>query len=189
VAAVVLDRLLEGKLAPRFYDYDHLEDITGIVGGRYCSDEGCDAEASSEVLDALCALAGAPSREALPGALRRLLGSDARYVPQRSDVTAHVRKVIPEMTDEFIGLKGESNVERFLEINREYSRRQAHDLGVWDIRELSLLRGYERDHHLLLRTLVGLIDEGKVTGEDEVLLIGPRHIDEVVFFRKTLGLR
>src|SRR6185295_3819331 len=121
--------------------------------------------------------------------LRRLLGSDARYVPQRSDVTAHVRKVIPEMTDEFIGLKGESNVERFLEINREYSRRQAHGLGVWDIRDLSLLRGYERDHHLLLRTLVDLMEEGKLSVDDEVLLVGPRHIDEVVFFRKTLGLR
>jgi len=188
-AAAILERMLEGKLAPRFYDYDYLDDIVGIVGGRYCSDQGCDTRASDEVLDALSSLSGASNRDALPDALRRLVGNDPRFVPQRSDVTAHVRKVIPELADEFITLKGESNVERFLAINREYSRRQAHDLGVWDIRDLSLLRGYERNHHLLLRTLLGLIDGAKVSGKDEVLLIGPRHIDEVVFFRKTLGLR
>jgi hypothetical protein len=188
-ATAIVERLIDGRLAPRFYDYDYLDDIVGIVGGRYCSDEGCDVKASGEVFDALCALCGALGRDALPDALRRLLGSDARFVPQRSDVTAHMREVIPDLADEFISLKAERNEDRFLEINREYSRRQAHRLGLWDIRDLSLLRGYERDHHLLLRTLVGLIEEGKVSGEDEVLLIGPRHIDEVVFFRKTLGLR
>ena len=185
-AAAIVERMLEGRLFPRFYDYDYLDDIVGIVGGRYCSDQGCDGKASAEVLDALCALSGATSRDALPASLRSLLG---KHAPPRSDVTAHVRKVIPDLADEFIALKAETNPERFLEINREYSRRQAHNLGVWDNRDLSLLRGYERDHHLLLRTLVGLIDEGKVSGEDEVLLVGPRHIDEVVFFRKALGLR
>lgn len=188
-ALAIIERMVEGKLAPRFYDYDYLDDIVGIVGGRYCSDEGCDARASGEVLDALCQLAAAPNRDVLPGALRRLIGDERRVIPPRSDVAAHVRKVIPDLAEEFIALKAETNVERFLEINREYSRRQAHGLGVWDIRDLSLLRGYERDHHLLLRTLVGLIDEGKLTGEDEALLVGPRHIDEVVFFRRTLGLR
>ena len=39
-----------------------------------------------------------------------------------------------------------------------------------------------------MRSLVQLIADGELTREDEVLLIGPRHIDEVVFFRKTLGL-
>jgi SAM-dependent methyltransferase len=96
--------------------------------------------------------------------------------------------VIPDLADEFVALKVENDVERFLEINREYSRRQAVKQGLWDNRELSLLRGYERDHHLLLRTLVQLIGDGELTREDEVLLIGPRHVDEVVFFRRHLGL-
>jgi hypothetical protein len=191
-AQALLDRVLQGGLAPRFFDYDYIDDIVGIVGGRYCSDAGCDAEASAAILEALCIVAADPAPvppERLPAALRKLLGDDPRYVPPRGDVTQHVHKVIPELAEEFIALKAETNVERFLEINREYSRRQAHGLGVWDIRDLSLLRGYERDHHLLLRTLVGLIDEGRLSGDDEALLIGPRHIDEVVFFRKTLGLR
>ena len=188
-AMAIVARMTEGGLAPRFYDYDYLDDIVGIVGGRYCSDEGCDAAASGEILDALCRLSGATSRDALPGALRRLLGNEPLCAPPRADVTAHMRKVIPDLADEFIALKAETNVERFLDINREYSRRQAHGLGVWDIRDLSLLRGYERDHHLLLRTLVALLDAGKITADDEALLVGPRHIDEVVFFRRTLGLR
>jgi SAM-dependent methyltransferase len=188
---VILDRIVDPKLAPRFYDYDYVDDVIGLVGGRYCSDTGCGAAEFSAMLSALSVLAS-PEKPTTPAdlsaALRRLLGPEHGYVPSRGDVTQHTRNVIPEMVDEFIALKAEKNVERFLEINLEYSRRQAHSLGVWDVRDLSLLRGYERDHHLLLRTLIGLIDAGRLTAQDEILLIGPRHIDEVVFFRKTLGL-
>jgi SAM-dependent methyltransferase len=192
LAHAILDQVIDVRLAPRFYDYDYLDDIVGIIGGRYCSDDGCGTEESSLILNALSALVGldGPGEwEGLADGLRLLLGRDHGYVPARGDVTHHVRKVIPEMADEFIALKAESDVERFLEINREYSRRQAHGLGVWDVRDLSLLRGYERDHHLLLRTLIGLLDAGYLSSDDEALLIGPRHIDEVVFFRKSLGLR
>jgi SAM-dependent methyltransferase len=187
----ILDRVVDRDLAPRFFDYDYLDDIVGIVGGRYCGEAGCDIAAVHTVIDTLCILAepdGGLRWYELPDALRRVLGGTQGYVPRRGDVSRYVRNVIPDLADEFITLKGENNVERFLEINREYSRRQAVQQGLWDNRELSLMRGYERDHHLLLRTLIGLIDAGHLTAQDEVLLIGPRHIDEVVFFRKTLGL-
>lgn len=191
LARAILDSVIDPGLAPRFFDYDHLDDIVGIVGGRYCSEAGCDITAVRAVLDALCILAepqGGLHWQELPGALRRLLGKVHRYFPKRGDVSRHVWDVIPDLAGEFMALKAESNVERFLEINREYSRRQAVKQGLWDNRELSLLRGYERDHHLLLRTLVQLIADGELTRDDEVLLIGPRHVDEVIFFRRHLGL-
>ena len=188
----ILDRVVDPALAPRFFDYDHIDNIVSVVGTRYCGDSGCDFTAVRAVLDALCILAEPQQNglewRALPGALRRALGENHGYVPVRGDVSRHVRQVIPDMADEFMTLKAENDVERFLEINREYSRRQAVSQGLWDNRELSLLRGYERDHQLLLRRLVQLIADGELTREDEVLLIGPRHIDEVVFFRKSLGL-
>lgn len=187
----LLDSLVDKRLAPRFYDYDYLEDVVGIAGGRYCTDDGCGAQYTTAALRALSILSGTEhdNCHALSGRLTHLLGRDHGYVPTRGDVMQHVRNVIPELTDEFIALKAERNVTRFLEINREYSRRQAHTLGTWDVRALSLLRGYERDHHLLLRTLIDLMQSGRLSAADDVLLVGPRHIDEVVFFRKVLGLR
>jgi len=188
----ILDRVIDVGLAPRFYDYDYIDDIVGIVGARYCSDNGCDVNASSSILDALAVLIATDAVldwHALPSELRKLMGSVHAYVPSRGDVTKHVWTVIPDLAEEFLALKAERNEERFLQINREYSKRQAFGQGLWDNRELSLLRGYERDHHLLLRTLIALIQDGHVSKDDEVLVIGPRHIDEVVFFRKSLGLR
>jgi SAM-dependent methyltransferase len=187
----ILARVLDSSLAPRFYDYDYLDDIVGIVGGRYCSDEGADHEASGAILDALSIIVFEEETavwSSLPAKLHNLLGDAHAYRPARGDVTKHVWNVIPDMAEEFIRLKAETNVSRFLAINREYSRRQALEQGLWDNRDLALLRGYERDHHLLLRTLVRLIQEGELSREDEALLIGPRHVDEVAFFRKQLGL-
>jgi len=53
---------------------------------------------------------------------------------------------------------------------------------------LSLLLGYEQDHHLMLRHLVGWTVDGGVGAADDVLVIGPRHRDEIHFFRQQLGL-
>lgn len=187
----ILDQVIDRNLAPRFYDYDYIDDIIGIIGGRYCGDKGCLLKEATSIIDTLCILTGlegAGNWKDLPGNIRKFLNANDRYVPQRGDVTKHVWSVIPDMAEEFIRLKAETNTKRFLEINREYSSRQALRQGAWDNRELSLLRGYERNHHLLLRTLMELIRDGKLTKEDEVLLIGPRHIDEVLFFRNQLGL-
>jgi len=188
----ILDQVLDRALAPRFYDYDYIDDVVGVVATRYCSDAGSHAAACASILGALSVLAGSGDAfdwRALPQALRRVLGTDHGYVPPRGDVTRHVWDVIPDLAAEFIGLKAEDDPERFLQINREYSRRQAVSHGLWDNRELSLLRGYERDHHLLLRTLIELQKDGQLSAADEVLLVGPRFVDEVDFFRHVLGLR
>lgn len=188
-ARAILDRVLtQGPVPPRFYDYDYLDDIVGIVEGRYCGDEGSCTAGHSGTVRALCALVGVGDRQKLPDALHALLGDEHGYVPPRGDVHAHVRNVLPDLADEFVRLKAETNPARFLEIGREYSRRQARAQGLYDNRELALLRGYERNHQLMLRTIVGLVDRGEVSARDEVLLVGPRYIDEVVFFRKFLGL-
>jgi hypothetical protein len=95
--------------------------------------------------------------------------------------------VIPDLHDELIQLRGRQNPSRFLEIGREYSQRQRRDVGTWGQR-LSFLCGYEREHHRMLRTLVDLIGDGSLGPQDEVLVIGPRHRDEMHFFRNHLGL-
>jgi SAM-dependent methyltransferase len=189
----ILDRVVEEAIVPKFYDCDHVEDIRGIVAGRYCGARGPHREFAARIERALLALvapAGATAGSAaeLPAALRGALGPAHGYVPRRGDVTRHVRDTIPELAEEFIALKAERNPQRFLEINREYSRRQATAQGLWDNRQLSLLRGYERNHHALLRALVELVSTGELRPDDEVLLVGPRHIDEVAFFRQHLGL-
>lgn len=190
--ATMLDQVIEDGLVPRFYDYDYLDDIVPIVEARYAAADGPHPERSRAVLQTLAALsAGDPMLDwsLLPGRLKAVLGEKHRYVPPRDQVNPYVREVIPDLVDEFCQLRAEDNVDRFLEINREYSRRQFAQQGPWDNRELSLLREYERDHHLLLRTLLGLIRDGKVGSDDEVLVIGPRHVDELDFLRKYLGLR
>jgi SAM-dependent methyltransferase len=184
----VLDRLVGDGQVPKFYDYDHIEDIRGIIGGRYCADRGPHPELAERMERALLALSAADPSSDLPSALRKLLGAEHGYLPRRGDVTSHVRNTIPDLADEFIVLRAERNPRRFLDINREYSRRQATAQGLWDNRQLSLLRGYERDHHAMLRALIGLIRDGEIRREDEVLLVGPRHVDEIAFFRRHLGL-
>jgi SAM-dependent methyltransferase len=189
----ILDRVVDAETVPKFFDYDHVDDIRGIVGGRYCGDRGSHHDYQMRIECALLALTtpitGASFTVTdLPKALRATLGPSHSYVPRRGDVTQHVRSTIPDLVAEFIALKAERDPKRFLEINREYSRRQATAQGLWDNRQLSLLRGYERNHHVMLRTLVGLIRSGDLGRDDEVLLVGPRHIDEVAFFRRHLGL-
>jgi hypothetical protein len=191
LARAILRQVIDVETAPRFFDYDYIDDVIGLVGGRYCGDNGPRPNLSGTIVDALRVLAGPndpPSQADLPAALRKLVGTKHEFVPKRGDVTRYVWDVIPELAEEFVGLKAENNVARFLEINRQYSLRQATRQGAWDNRDLALLRGYERNHHLLLRTLIGLIQSGEVTSADDVLLIGPRHVDEVEFFRRHLNL-
>lgn len=187
----ILDRVIDVRLAPRFYDYDYVDDLVGIVGGRYTSDHGADITAIVSILDAVAVLVGEGDTvnwRDLPPKVRAVLGERHGYVPIRGSVSKNVHTVIPDMAQEFIALKAENDPKRFLEINREYSKRQATAQGLWDHRQLSLLRGYERDHHLMLRKLVELVEQGELKRTDEVLLIGPRYVDEVDFFRTSLRL-
>lgn len=191
VVGSMLDCLIEDDLIPRFNDYDYLDDIVPIIESRYVADGPPQAGRSRGVLQALSAVTTNDpliDRSLLPAKLRTVLGQNHKFVPARGTLHPDVHKIIPDLVEEFIALKAENNVERFLEINRAYSSRQHEEQGEWSNRDLSLLRGYERNHHLLLRSLIGLIRDGKIKPDDEALILGPRHIDELYFFQKYLGL-
>ena len=190
-ARLALDRLIEDGRVPRYYDYDHIDDLVPIVRSRYSKGQGIDHERSEPLLRALTVLGGAPAPGNSADAARwmaRLLGPDHSYVPRRGVLNRYVSAVIPDLVEEFAALRAEDNIGRFLEINREYSRRQQQQQGRWDNRDLALLRGHEHDHLLLLRTLVRLRTDKKLVEDDEALIVGPRHADELVFFRKHLRL-
>lgn len=192
IARIVVGRLVEEGRVPRYYDYDYLDDLVPIVRSRYATGNGIERERSEPILQALSVLAGGSIEGDAGYAGRhvaRLLGPDHGFVPRRGEVNDYVQSVIPDLVDEFVALRAEDDVDRFLEINREYSRRQQAGQGRWDNRDLALLRDHETDHHLLLRTLVGLRRDGQLRSHDPVLVIGPRHVDELVFFRKHLGLK
>jgi len=148
-------------------------------------------ERGKVLIRALRALMGCESdsdQGALPSRLKTALGDFSRFVPMRGEANPYVRTVIPDLFTEFCNLRGKDNPARFLEINRAYSARQHDSQGPWDARDLSLLRGYEQNHHALLRNLVALRRDGKISAVDEVLIVGPRHVNELHFFRKHLGL-
>jgi hypothetical protein len=189
VVRSILDRVIDEDRIPRYYDYDYLDDLPGIIGSRYQQPNSVK-DTAEWFFECLATMLDHPTAHpaAVARATKDLLGPDHPYAPRRGRVTSYVKEVIPDLVDEFVALKAEDNVARFLEINREYSRRQFQQKGLWDNRELSLLREHEYDHHLLLRTLVGLKRDDLLRPGDEVLVVGPRHIDEIRFFRKRLGL-
>jgi SAM-dependent methyltransferase len=186
-----LDQVIEEGLVPRAYEYDYIDDIAAIVLGRYTAEGGPYLERGRAVLQALCAMtANTPLLDwaLLPEKLCRVIGDKHGYVPRRGGLLTDARARIPDLGDEFASLRGRDNPQRFLEINREYSIRQRKIAGKWGQRGLSLLHGFERNHHLMLRTLVAMVRDRVVTPEDEVLVVGPRHYTEILFFRKHLGL-
>ena len=187
----MLDCLIQENLIPRYYDYDYLDDIVPIVESRYVEGGTTVIDQSRPVLRALCVLsANDPFLDTsmLSARLKEVLGPNHKFVPYRGAAHPNVGQVIPDLVEEFVAMRAEEDVERFLEINREYSRRQHTEQGDWSNRDLSLLREYEKDHHLLLRRLIGLLSDGKITSMDEALILGPRHIDELYFFEKFLDL-
>ena len=186
----VLNTLFEEGTVPRFYEVDHVGDISEIVAARYSSPHEPASEYSKIVASTLSCLVTdreAPLSE-ITTEIRTQLSNPNAYAPKRGNVTPFVRETIPDLVDEFVKLKGREQPARFLDINREYSGRQQRKQGKWDNRDLSLLRGYERDHLRLFRELMALRRSGAIDEKDEVLVIGPRHIDEIYFFRKYMGL-
>ncbi|HXI57322.1 MAG TPA: glycosyltransferase [Polyangia bacterium] len=191
----ILDQVIDVALVPRFNDYDHLDDIVAIVRSRYAGPVDKHRARSEAVLRALSVLAaGDASLTAaeLPRALRGLLGPGHPYVPHRgSTAPPQIRTTLGDLLDELNNLKAEDNPRRFLEINREYSmrqrglRQQTSDTNPWG---LSILGEYEENHHMLLRALCDLRRSGRLTADDEVLVVGSRYADELAFFRKHLGL-
>ena len=187
----ILERIVDVKRCPRFFEIDHIDDIEEILESRYSIGDLASVERGHLFLRALRALLGceAPQEhDRLPSRLKSELVDITRYVPARGVPHPFVSEVIPDLFAEFCSIRGADNPERFLQINREYSARQHDSLGEWDSRDLSLLREYEHDHHALLRNVIDLIRVGRISAADEVLILGPRHVDELHFFRKHLGL-
>ncbi len=192
---MILDQLIQKDTVPKFYDYDHLEDIVPIVQSRYLSENGTtNPEHSQRFLDALWLLIGhelpVTDWSKLPQSLKALLGNEHGYVPVRNTIDPQAAETLSDVVEEFSAMRGEDNPERFLEINKIYSHRVGSGKEPsYSKRDLSLIRGFEANHHLMLRTIIALKNEGKIRKDDEVLIIGPRHVDEILFFRKHLGLR
>ncbi len=189
---LILDQLIEDGRIPRFLELDHLDDIVPIVESRYAGPKEKYWTRSSAMLATLSALStGNPAlpKQELPNALQVALGKNHPYIPKRGAAHENVRKMIPDLFDEFISLRAKNNPDRFLEINKEYSYRQRLIAGAkdnpWGI---PLLGGFEQDHHLMLRTLLELRNNGALSQNDEVLVVGPRYPDELIFFRKHIDL-
>jgi SAM-dependent methyltransferase len=187
----ILDRLIDDRLFPRAFEYDYLDDLSPIIAGRYAAGDGGHVSASRRILQAIAVIAGSNERlegAALVAGLKQALGADHGYEPRKGAAHPVVKQIIPDLWDEFISMKASAHPARFIEINREYSLRQRWLNGKWGPVGLSLLLGHERNHHVMIRTLIDLRNEGALRPDDEVLVIGPRHFDEIAFFRNHLGL-
>jgi SAM-dependent methyltransferase len=186
-----LDQVIDDQKFPRAFEYDYLDDLDGILGARYASGDLQHQRSSRRMLDSVSLLARAGGGEAsrpLAARLKKILGDAHGYSPRRSAPPPLVQRIIPDLYEEFVSMRAVENPARFLEINREYSIRQRRVTGKWGPVGLSLLLGYERSHHAALRMLLALKNGGALTPDDEVLVVGPRHFDEIAFFRKHLNL-
>lgn len=201
LACAILDQAIEESRVPRAFEYDHLDDIVPIVESRYAGTTEKYWHRSTAMLNVLKRIAGcdqAANAKQLSSQLHKVLGDNHPYVPRRSSGynDPDLQKALGDLFEEMASIKASENVARFREINREYSSRQrefhkqrGNPFGLpfnpWG---LPLLSGFEEDHHLMLRTLLSLRQAGAITPEDEVLVVGPRYVDELQFFRKHMGL-
>ncbi len=183
-----LDQLIDAQTFPHAYEYDYIDDFEQIVRSRSATGALLHVADSERILRAVAALSSAHAIS--PNALRASIGAAGdKYAPLRGPIGAFVRTVIPDLVDEFVAMRACERPARFLEINREYSRRQRDTVGSIGPSGLSLLFGYERETHLMVRTLLELVHDKRLATGDEVLVIGPRHADELEFFRRELGLK
>jgi SAM-dependent methyltransferase len=187
VADAAFVTLLDLDRIPHAYEYDFVDDAEEILRSRSATGDGAHEAGAERIVRAVKALVGGRD-----GTLSAALRDTTRAVPvakRRTDVIAYARTVIPDLADEFVALKAKDDPARFLAINREYSRRQREANGQLSPAGLSLLHGYEREPHIMLRTIVEWVRAGVIRPNDEVLVIGPRHGNEMAFFRNDLGLK
>lgn len=193
ISECILDQIIEIETIPRQFEFDYIDDLIDIVKSRYAGQEEKHWERSAFIFNLLKAAVGSKENEdisELPKKLKEVLGVDHQYVPKIGNTHPDVKKGIPDLFDELISVKAKENLPRFLEINKEYSFRQrqyhkVHSKGnPWG---LPLIAGLEQDQHIMLRSIIKLKQLGFLTKEDEVLIVGPRYVDELTFFRKHLG--
>ncbi len=187
--SLFLNRLINCEhKAPRFFEFDHIDDIHHIILSRYSSGQLSDLKRGETVIIALRKLIGQPDCDEfnLKTELKKLISPNI-YTPLRSVANNHVRTVIPEYFDEFCNIRGVDDPSRFLELNKLYSERQMNESGSLYARQLSLFRQYENNNLVMIRSIVRLINSKALNSNDRVLIIGPRHLDEIFFFREVLG--
>jgi len=199
---IILDTVIKKELTPRFYDYDYLDEIEIITESVYTLYQEAGSPRGQRFLQALALLTQVTqvtqetpdknnsqnNNQKLSQRIKSFLGQQHPYIPKRASSDPLLKKANPAVHDALAGIKAEDNMQGFLDANTKYSGEQLQKQGKTDSRQLSLLRGYEKNHHVMLRTIIGLIRDGKLTKNDEVLIIGPRYVDEIIFFRKYLGL-
>jgi hypothetical protein len=188
-----LERVLEPQLVPAFYDIDHLQDLPSILRSRYACQNPDDGPLRC-ARGLLAALAGIPLdldepdesalRAAIAGCVEPDLFDPLRYTNVEDEAFAFEHRV----SDASLGVDACRDYGEYLKLNEEYSRGRRREVGDFDNREISLFRGNERDHRLVVRTIIDLIKREVLTSSDEVLVVGSRYRDEIIFFRQILGL-
>lgn len=193
ILEIVLDQVIDKSIIPRMFELDHIDDIINIIKSRYAGNLDKHWDRSNLILNVLkVATTGDTtiSDDELIKIIQKQLGENHKYKPKYGNAHPDIKKVIPDLFDELVSIKAKDNLSRFLQINKEYSfrQRQYHKAkskgNPWG---LPLIAGLEEDHHLMLRSLIKLKNQGKLTKDDEVLVVGPRYVDELAFFRKHLG--
>jgi len=186
--------LLDPESIPSFYDVDHLDELDLIICSRYLcgSGERSRYRVAIALLGALCEVE--PGKLAGNSALMKqvlleTLGDDPLFRRARVEgIPSWPQNFLPNVDEEFTEVNATRDYHKYLQLTTAYSQAQRQECGTYSNRPLSLIRGYERDHHAMLRLLVSLKNTGQLTPQDNVLVIGPRHRDEIVFFREYLGL-
>ncbi len=193
VLQLILDQVIEEGRVPNLYDFSYIDDIVPIVKSRYQGDDGTTLTSCSEqILHALWQCTGNDVKDycdkQVAGKINTVLSVEHRYQPKRFPIPFN-SSISEAREKELRDLNAPENPERFLKICGDIfdDINQKTEDGAAD-RELSILYGYEMNHHLLLRTLLGLKSKGCITKEDRVLVLGPRHVHEIEFFREFLNL-
>ena len=201
-AMIVLDHMAPLEETLFQYDYGFLEDIVPIIRSRYIAEDGrYQSDITERFLQVLWFLANdsLPSPDSvswvqeLSQCLQGFLSAaeQTRYQPVRHQCEEYLNDLLPKaMADEFRALKCEDDPARYKAICAAlFKEVNARATDHYEERDISLVYGYENNHHVILRTLLGLIADGRLTRDDRVLVLGPRYVDEIRFFREILNLK
>ncbi|MEM0952363.1 MAG: methyltransferase domain-containing protein [Cyanobacteria bacterium P01_H01_bin.74] len=200
IARAILITVFWSLTTPRVYDLDWLSEIVPLLKSRYCDNYGQPlTNLSDGLLTALWLTTDTQCQETatspvvldkLPQALQQLLQNSTDFQPERKKLSHNFAAVIPEYSEEFEALNAIENPKRFTEIcGLAFERINTATNASFENRDISLIYGYENNHHLLLRRFIDLIATNQLTPDDSVLVLGPRYPDEIDFFRKNLGLK
>ncbi len=195
----VLNQVLENELLVYGYQYDFIDDIVPILKSRYLKRNGTsDDNKSAKIIQTLWVLTESSLSEAfeaveltLSSKLKLILGDNHTYTPSTPFKEPDDSFYQEHQTEyqQLITLKDKDDTKKvvsiwenvFEDLNKNMSKNP-------EDRNISLIHGYENNHHLLLRTIIALMKTGALKPEDPVLILGPRFVDEILFLREYVGL-